>query len=46
LNVTQIELTDNIIIPQETHYYYLRVLQTDGNMAWSSPIWVTFKRGG
>ena len=24
-------------------YYYVRVIQTDGNMAWSSPIWVTYK---
>jgi hypothetical protein len=24
--------------------YYLRVEQADGNMAWSSPIWVTVKR--
>ncbi len=39
----QFEFDDNIIIPQETHYYYLRVLQADGNMAWSSPIWVTFE---
>jgi hypothetical protein len=23
------------------HYYYVRVIQTDGNIAWSSPIWVT-----
>jgi hypothetical protein len=23
--------------------YYLRVEQTDGNMAWSSPVWVTVK---
>jgi hypothetical protein len=23
--------------------YYLRVEQTDGNMAWSSPVWVSFK---
>jgi hypothetical protein len=22
-------------------YYYIRVLQKDGNIAWSSPIWVT-----
>ncbi len=21
--------------------YYLRIEQTDGNMAWSSPVWVT-----
>lgn len=39
----QFELDDNMIIPNESHYYYLRVLQADGNMAWSSPIWVTRK---
>ena len=26
--------------PGETHYY-VRVQQADGQMAWSSPIWVT-----
>jgi hypothetical protein len=26
-----------------THYYYIRVLQTDGEIAWGSPIWVTKK---
>ncbi|MBI3823651.1 MAG: hypothetical protein HY289_13360, partial [Planctomycetes bacterium] len=26
-----------------THYYYIRVLQTDGEIAWGSPIWVTRK---
>ncbi|MCX6618176.1 MAG: hypothetical protein NTZ98_19045 [Acidobacteria bacterium] len=25
-------------------YYYLRVIQKDGQMAWSSPIWVTHKK--
>jgi len=25
--------------------YYLRVEQNDGNMAWSSPVWVTVKTG-
>ena len=24
-----------------TYWYYVRVLQKDGNMAWSSPVWVT-----
>ena len=24
------------------NYYYLRVTQIDGNMAWSSPIWVQY----
>jgi hypothetical protein len=26
-----------------THYYYIRVLQTDSEIAWASPIWVTMK---
>ena len=26
-----------------THYYYVRVIQADSNMAWSSPIWVNFE---
>lgn len=28
---------------QGTSYYYVRVRQTDGQMAWASPIWVTWK---
>lgn len=27
-----------------THYYYLRVQQADGELAWGSPIWVTVKK--
>jgi hypothetical protein len=27
-----------------THYYYLRVQQADGELAWASPIWVTMKK--
>jgi hypothetical protein len=26
-----------------THYYYIRVLQADGEIAWGSPIWVDKK---
>ena len=26
-----------------THYYYVRVIQADNNMAWGSPIWVNFE---
>jgi hypothetical protein len=37
------ELVDSLIIPGETQYYYLRVTQEDGNMAWSSPIWFTYQ---
>jgi hypothetical protein len=25
----------------QTRYFYLRVTQTDGQTAWSSPVWVT-----
>ncbi|MFH1527917.1 MAG: DUF3604 domain-containing protein, partial [Bacteroidota bacterium] len=25
------------------HFYYLRVIQENGEMAWSSPIWVDYK---
>ncbi len=27
-----------------THYYYLRVQQADGELAWGSPIWVVLKK--
>jgi hypothetical protein len=26
-----------------THYYYVRVEQADGNLAWGSPMWITVK---
>lgn len=29
--------------PEGTNFYYLRVICEDGNMAWSSPIWVNQK---
>jgi ABC-type histidine transport system ATPase subunit len=25
----------------DANYYYVRVLQADGEMAWSSPVWVS-----
>jgi hypothetical protein len=27
-----------------THYYYIRVQQDDGELAWTSPMWVTMKK--
>ncbi len=39
----QFEMEDTMLIPGEGAYYYLRVLQEDGNMAWSSPIWVRYE---
>jgi len=32
--------------PDGTHYYYLRVEQRDGEMLWSSPVWVDSTCGG
>ena len=34
--------TDSAIEPG-AHYYYVRVIQADNNMAWGSPIWVNFE---
>lgn len=34
--------TDSNIEPG-MHYYYVRVIQEDNNMAWGSPIWVNYK---
>jgi hypothetical protein len=36
--------TDDTAQPGETHYYYVRVEQSDGNLAWASPMWITFQR--
>jgi hypothetical protein len=38
------EWTDAKAPAEGTHYYYVRVLQTDGEIAWGSPIWLTFKK--
>jgi hypothetical protein len=34
--------TDRAAEPGE-HYYYVRVQQEDGNMAWASPIWIRYQ---
>jgi hypothetical protein len=36
-------LADDSMPSTGTHWYYARILQEDGNMAWSSPIWVTLE---
>ena len=40
VNVT-FEVTDDHMTPGES-YYYVRVLQRDGDMAWGSPVWVRY----
>ena len=37
-----VEFTDPSPITGENRYY-LRVEQNDGNMGWTSPVWVTYK---
>ncbi|HTU92029.1 MAG TPA: hypothetical protein VMF69_18240 [Gemmataceae bacterium] len=27
----------------QSHYYYVRVEQADGNLAWASPMWITYQ---
>ena len=27
----------------KTSYYYVRIEQEDGNLAWASPMWISFK---
>ena len=27
----------------KTSYYYVRIQQADGNLAWASPMWITYK---
>lgn len=33
---------EDLPLPDGTDWYYTRVVQQDGNMAWGSPIWVHF----
>ncbi len=35
--------TDTDAPAGKTSFYYVRVEQADGNLAWSSPLWVTYK---
>lgn len=41
-DMVRFELIDEQAGPG-THWYYVRVVQEDGEMAWSSPIWVTME---
>jgi hypothetical protein len=36
--------TDMDAPPGKTSYYYVRVEQADGNLAWASPMWITYER--
>ena len=36
--------TDEQPVVGKAAYYYVRVEQQDGNLAWASPMWITYKR--
>ena len=36
--------TDDNAQAGRTHYYYVRIEQADGNLAWGSPMWITYKK--
>jgi hypothetical protein len=35
--------SDMDAVKGQTYYYYVRVEQADGNLAWASPMWITYK---
>jgi len=37
---SRFEFTDTVESHEDADWYYVRVIQTNGQMAWSSPIWV------
>ena len=39
----KLRYADDDAKPGQTHYYYVRVEQADGNLAWASPMWITYK---
>ncbi len=43
-NTFEVDFEESDPITEGESRYYLRVEQTDGNMAWSSPVWVTVKK--
>ncbi len=35
--------TDMDAAAGKTSYYYVRIEQADGNLAWASPMWITYQ---
>ena len=42
----KLRYTDMDAQPGRTHFYYVRVEQDDGNLAWASPMWITYRPEG
>ena len=34
---------DDMAVPGQTSYYYVRIEQSDGKLAWASPMWVKYE---
>jgi hypothetical protein len=45
-NQTAVNLTwkDDMAVAGETSYYYVRIEQTDGKLAWASPMWIQYQK--
>ncbi len=41
--VKELRYTDMEAKAGKTSYYYVRIEQEDGNLAWASPLWITYK---
>jgi hypothetical protein len=39
----KLRYTDDDARPGQSHYYYVRIEQADGDLAWASPMWITYK---
>jgi hypothetical protein len=39
----KLHFTDMEAQEGKTSYYYVRIEQADGNLAWASPMWITYK---
>ena len=39
----KLQYTDMEPEPGKTSFYYVRIEQTDGNLAWASPMWITYR---
>lgn len=42
-NEVKFSFTDNEAEAGKTSYYYVRIEQRDGNLAWASPMWITYR---
>ncbi len=39
-----LRFTDGEPLEGQVGYYYVRVEQADGNLAWASPMWITYRK--